>query len=179
MRKFLGLTAPTPVTVLTGWNRLKHLSTNTKEGSTEKNYYSTVEPVCPRPFTHYHKKLPTSTSRTQYYGTIPISELSQRPNAYQQLHQKSNEALQTYNMRYASFFNLAYPELELDNPLSKMHCICCAPFWNLPHFKMVLHCFGIPKWGTHFEMVLHHFGTPSLVPFQNDAAPFWNIYFFN
>ena len=24
---------------------------------------------------------------------------------------------------YASFFNLAYPELELDNPLSRMHCI--------------------------------------------------------
>ena len=58
-------------------------------------------------------------------------------------------------------------------------CICCAPFWNLPHFKMVLHHFGIPKWGTHFETVLHHFGTPSLAPFQNSAAPFWNIYFFN
>ena len=28
-----------------------------------------------------------------------------------------------YNTRYASFFNLAYPELELDNPLSRMHCI--------------------------------------------------------
>ena len=26
-------------------------------------------------------------------------------------------------MRHASFFNLAYPELELDNPLSRMHCI--------------------------------------------------------
>ena len=42
---------------------------------------------------------------------------------YQQLHQKPDEALQTYNTRYASFFNLAYPELELDNPLSRMHCI--------------------------------------------------------
>ena len=31
--------------------------------------------------------------------------------------------MQTYNTRYASFFNLAYPELELDNPLSRMHCI--------------------------------------------------------
>ena len=49
--------------------------------------------------------------------------VSQRSNAYQQLHQKPDEALQTYNMRYASFFNLAYPELELDNPLSRMHCI--------------------------------------------------------
>ena len=49
--------------------------------------------------------------------------VSQQSNAYQQLDQKPDEALQTYNMRYASFFNLAYPELELDNPLSRMHCI--------------------------------------------------------
>ena len=48
---------------------------------------------------------------------------SQRSNAYHQLHQKPDEALQTYNTRYASFFNLAYPELELDNRLSRMHCI--------------------------------------------------------
>ena len=47
----------------------------------------------------------------------------QRLNAYHQLHQKPDEALQSYNTRYASFFNLAYPELELDNPLSRMHCI--------------------------------------------------------
>ena len=49
--------------------------------------------------------------------------MSQQSNAYQQLCQKPDEALQTYNMRYASFFNLVYPELELDNPLSRMHCI--------------------------------------------------------
>ena len=47
----------------------------------------------------------------------------QRSNAYHQLYQKPDEALQSYNTRYASFFNLAYPELELDNPLSRMHCI--------------------------------------------------------
>ena len=52
-----------------------------------------------------------------------LRTVSQRSNAYHQLHQKPDEALQTYNMRYASFFNLAYPELELDNPLSRMHCI--------------------------------------------------------
>ena len=52
-----------------------------------------------------------------------LRTVSQRSNAYQQLHQKPDEALQTYNTRYASFFNLAYPELELDNPLSRMHCI--------------------------------------------------------
>ena len=52
-----------------------------------------------------------------------LRTVSQQSNAYQQLHQKSDEALQTYNTRYTSFFNLAYPELELDNPLSRMHCI--------------------------------------------------------
>ena len=36
---------------------------------------------------------------------------------------EADEALQSYNTRYASFFNLAYPELALDNPLSRMHCI--------------------------------------------------------
>ena len=52
-----------------------------------------------------------------------LRTMSRRSNAYHQLHQKPDEALQTYNMRYASFFNLAYPELGLDNPLSRMHCI--------------------------------------------------------
>ena len=49
--------------------------------------------------------------------------MSQQSNAYYQLHQKPDEALQTYNTRYASFFHLAYTELELDNPLSRMHYI--------------------------------------------------------
>ena len=52
-----------------------------------------------------------------------LRTMSQRSNAYHQLHKKPDEALQTYNTRYASFFNLAYPELELDKPLSRMHCI--------------------------------------------------------
>ena len=52
-----------------------------------------------------------------------LRTVSQRSNAYYQLHQKPDEALQSYNTRYASFFNLAYPELELDNPLRRMHCI--------------------------------------------------------
>ena len=47
----------------------------------------------------------------------------QHSNAYQQLHQKPDEALQTYNTRYTSYFSLTYPELEIDNPLSRMHCI--------------------------------------------------------
>ena len=52
-----------------------------------------------------------------------LRTVSQRSNAYQQLHQKPDEVLQSYNTRYALFFNLAYPELELDNPLSRIHCI--------------------------------------------------------
>ena len=52
-----------------------------------------------------------------------LRTVSQRLNTYHQLHQKPDEGLQSYNTRYASFFNLAYPELELDNPLSRMHCI--------------------------------------------------------
>ena len=52
-----------------------------------------------------------------------LRTVSQRSNAYQQLHQKPDEALQSYNTRYASFFHLVYPELELDHPLSRMHCI--------------------------------------------------------
>ena len=52
-----------------------------------------------------------------------LRTVSQCSNAYQQLHQKPDEALQTYNTRYASFFSLAYPELEIDNLLSRVHCI--------------------------------------------------------
>ena len=52
-----------------------------------------------------------------------LRTMLQRSNTYHQLHQKPDEALQSYNTRYTSFFNLAYPELELDNPLSRMHCI--------------------------------------------------------
>ena len=52
-----------------------------------------------------------------------LRTMLQRSNVYHQLHQKLDEVLQTYNTRYALYFNLAYPELELDNPLSRMHCI--------------------------------------------------------
>ena len=61
-----------------------------------------------------------------------LRTMSQQSNAYHQLHQKPDEALQTYNTRYVSFFNLAYLELELDNPLSRMHCI---------HYVLSLYCY--------------------------------------
>ena len=52
-----------------------------------------------------------------------LRTVSQCSNVYQQLHQKPDEALHTYNTRYPSYFNLTYPELEINNPLSRMHCI--------------------------------------------------------
>ena len=52
-----------------------------------------------------------------------LRTVSQCSNAYQQLHQKPNKALQTYNTRYTSYFSLVFPELVIDNPLSRMHCI--------------------------------------------------------
>ena len=52
-----------------------------------------------------------------------LRTVSQCSIVYQQLHQKPDEALQTYNTRYTSYFNLTNPELEIDNPLSRMHCI--------------------------------------------------------
>ena len=57
-----------------------------------------------------------------------LRTVSQCSNAYQDLHQKPDETLQTYNTRYTLYFSLAYPELEIDNPLSKMHCIHYASF---------------------------------------------------
>ena len=39
------------------------------------------------------------------------------------MYQKPDEALQTYNTRYSSYFRFAYPELDLDDPLTRMHCI--------------------------------------------------------
>ena len=52
-----------------------------------------------------------------------LRTVSQHSSAYQQLQQKPDEALQTYNARYTSYFNLAYPKLEIENPLSRMYCI--------------------------------------------------------
>ena len=46
------------------------------------------------------------------------------------MYQKPDEALQTYNTRYSSYFRLAYPELDLDDPLTRMHCI---------HYASLLH----------------------------------------
>ena len=72
--------------------------------------------------------LPQEATNQQIKDTIlrnhsNLRTVSQCSNAYQQLHQKPDEALQTYNTRYTSYFNLTYPKLEIDNPLIRMHCI--------------------------------------------------------
>ena len=75
LRRFPDSMIPIPAIALIGWNRQKHWSMNTKEEYTEKNYYSNVVPVYPRPSTHYLKEPPTSRLKMQYYETIPILEL--------------------------------------------------------------------------------------------------------
>ena len=77
--------------------------------------------------------LPQGATNQQITDTVlcnhsNLRTVSQCSNAYQQLHQKPDEALQTYNTRYTSYFNLAYPELEIDNPLSRMYCIHYVSF---------------------------------------------------
>ena len=72
--------------------------------------------------------LPQEATNQQFKDAVlrnhcNLRTVSQCSNAYQQLHQKPDEALQTYNTRYTSYFNPTYPELEIDNPLSRMHCI--------------------------------------------------------
>ena len=64
------------------------------------------------------------------YNHSNLRTISQCSNVYQQLHQKPDKALQTYNTRYTSYFSLAYPELEIDNLLSRMHCIHYASSLN-------------------------------------------------
>ena len=75
LRRFPDSMVPIPVIALTGWNRQKHWSMNTKEEYTEKSCYSTVAPVYPRPSTHYLKELQTNKLKVQYYKTTPTLEL--------------------------------------------------------------------------------------------------------
>ena len=54
---------------------------------------------------------------------LDLSTPSQRSNAYQNLYQKPDEVLQTYNTRYSAYFGLAYPELDLDDQ-DALHSLC-------------------------------------------------------
>ena len=48
---------------------------------------------------------------------------SQRTSAFQSIQQKPDEALQTYNTRYESHYQLAHPGLTADDDASKVSCI--------------------------------------------------------
>ena len=106
-------------------NRLKATNNNTNTSNNQNN----TTPSYGLSGQHSNNNLGYGYSKSnQQEKPVNVSvtlhgPVSQRSNAYHQLHQKPDEALQSYNTRYASFFNLAYPELELDNPLSRMHCI--------------------------------------------------------
>ena len=48
---------------------------------------------------------------------------SQRLHAFNSIHQKPDEALQTYNSWYESHFQLAYPDITIDDTGSRTQCI--------------------------------------------------------
>ena len=106
---------------LIGWNRL----VNEHQG---RVYREELLLNCGTSVAKTIQALPQKATNQQIKDAVlqnhsNLRTVSQCSNAYQQLHQKPDEALQTYNTRYTSYFNLTYPELEMDNPLSRMHCI--------------------------------------------------------
>ena len=114
---------PIPAIALIGWNRQKHWSMNTKEVYREELLLN-----CGTSVAKAIHALPQEATNQQIKNAVlqnhsNLRTISQCSSAYQQLHQKPDEALQTYNTRYTSYFNLSYPKLETDNPLSRMHCI--------------------------------------------------------
>ena len=58
---------------------------------------------------------------------------SQHTAAYKSIQQKPDEALQTYNTRCESYYQLAHPGLDIDNDTSRVSCIHYA---NSLHEKL-------------------------------------------
>ena len=48
---------------------------------------------------------------------------SQHMSAFKSIQQKPDEALQTYNTRYESYYQMAHPGLDINNDASKVSCI--------------------------------------------------------
>ena len=48
---------------------------------------------------------------------------SQHTSAFQSIQQKPDEALQMYNTRYESYYQLAHPGLNIDNDALRVRCI--------------------------------------------------------
>ena len=115
---------PTLVIALIGWNKQKHWSMNTKEEYTENSCYSTAAPVYPKLFMHYTKELQTNKLKTQYCATIPTLELFHNVPMLNNNCTKSLMKLYKPTTQDTHRISvLAYPKLEIDNPLSRMHCI--------------------------------------------------------
>ena len=114
---------PTLVIALIGWN--KQALVNEHQG---RIYREELLLNCGTSVSKTIHALPQGATNQHIKDAVlcnhsNLRTVSQHSNAYQQLHQKPHEALQTYNTRYTSFFSLTYPELEIDNPLSRIHCI--------------------------------------------------------
>ena len=58
---------------------------------------------------------------------------SQCTSAYQSIQQKPNEALQTYNTWYESYYQMAHPGLDIDSDALRVSCIHYA---NSLHGKL-------------------------------------------
>ena len=58
---------------------------------------------------------------------------SQRLHTFNSIQQKPDEALQTYNSQYESHFQLAYPDITIDDTGSRTQCIHYA---SSPHSKL-------------------------------------------
>ena len=54
-------------------------------------------------------------------------------SAFQSIQQNPDKALQTYNTRYESYYQLAHPDLDIDNDASRVSCIHYA---NSLHGKL-------------------------------------------
>ena len=57
------------------------------------------------------------------YNHSNLKTPSQRLHAFNSIQQKPDEALQTYNSLYESHFQLAYPDITVDDTGSRTQCI--------------------------------------------------------
>ena len=91
-------------------------------GSVQKTLYSISQEATPEQIKNIllrnHSNLKTTPQCT---------------SAYQSIQQKLNKALQTYNTRYESYYQLAHPDLDIDNDASRVSCIYYA---NSLHGKL-------------------------------------------
>ena len=86
----------------------------------EKSYYSTVAEVYRKLCTQSAKKLHQNILLRNHSN---LKTPSQHTAAYQSIQQKPDEALETYNTQYESYYQLAHPGLYINNDASRVSCI--------------------------------------------------------